>query len=105
MTGSARLSPEDETALAERHIDGLLAKLPHRVARFIRRIRDPHARWVRLPVAICLIPAGFFSFLPVLGLWMLPLGLLLLAVDVPSLRQWVHRFINRLARRHPAWFR
>ena len=28
-------------------------------------------------------PGGIFQFLPVLGLWMLPLGLLLFAQDVP----------------------
>jgi hypothetical protein len=35
---------------------------------------------------------GFFWFLPVLGLWMLPLGLLLLAYDVPFLRKPVGYF-------------
>jgi hypothetical protein len=38
------------------------------------------------------ILAGFFSFLPVLGLWMLPLGLLLIAYDVPFLRKPVGYF-------------
>ena len=41
---------------------------------------------VRFPVALLLIAGGVFSFLPVLGIWMLPLGLLLLAVDLPVLR-------------------
>ena len=34
-----------------------------------------------------LIFGGIFSFLPVLGLWMLPLGLLLFAQDVPVLQK------------------
>lgn len=41
---------------------------------------------IRFPVALLLIVGGIFSFLPVLGIWMLPLGLLLLAVDLPILR-------------------
>jgi hypothetical protein len=35
---------------------------------------------------------GVFSILPGLGIWMLPLGLLLIASDVPSLRKPVGRF-------------
>jgi len=41
---------------------------------------------LRLPVAVVLILGGLFGFLPILGFWMLPLGLLLLAVDLPVLR-------------------
>ena len=40
----------------------------------------------RLLVAVLLIVGGVFSFLPILGLWMLPLGLLLIAQDVPILQ-------------------
>ena len=73
----------------------------------LARLMGP-GRWpVRLPVAIALILGGIFSFLPVLGLWMLPLGLMLLAIDAPFLRPAittasirVRRFIRRrLARR------
>ena len=45
------------------------------------------ASLLRIPVGLALIVGGVFSFLPGLGLWMLPLGLLLLAVDVPVLRR------------------
>lgn len=41
---------------------------------------------VRVPVAVLLILGGMMGFLPVLGFWMLPLGLLLLAIDLPMLR-------------------
>ena len=53
---------------------------------------------MRIPVAVLLIAGGTFSFLPVLGLWMLPLGLVLFAQDVPVLQKpmakslgWVER--------------
>jgi len=100
-----RLSQKEEAARAEENIEKLLARLPIWMARWIRRLRRPRARWVRLPVAALLIPGGFFSFLPILGLWMLPLGLLLLAVDIPLLRHQVYRFINWLAAKRPQWFR
>lgn len=45
-----------------------------------------------------LVAGGTLSFLPVLGLWMLPLGLVLFAQDVPVLQKpmaktlgWVER--------------
>ena len=94
----------DAAARAERNIEKLISRLPDWAARGIRRIRRPRARWVRVPVAICLIPGGMLGFLPVLGLWMLPLGFLLLSVDVPILRRGMHRFVNWLADRRPHWF-
>ena len=42
----------------------------------MRGLRHPKARYIRIPVAVLSIVGGVFSFLPVLGLWMLPLGLL-----------------------------
>jgi len=100
-----RRAQGDDAARAEKNIERLLARLPGWLARFIRRLRRPRARWVRLPVAALLIPAGFLSFLPVFGLWMLPLGLLLLAVDIPLLKRLVYRFVNWLAVKRPQWFR
>jgi hypothetical protein len=67
-------------------------ELPERVGRVIRRLRHPDARWIRIPVGILSVIGGIFSFLPVLGIWMLPLGLLLLAYDIPILRKPIGRF-------------
>lgn len=44
-------------------------------------------------LGILLILAGVLGFLPILGFWMIPLGVALLATDVPRLRLW---FIKRL---------
>ena len=74
-------------------------ELPQRVARGVRGLRHPKARYIRIPVAVLSIVGGVFSFLPVLGLWMLPLGLLLLAHDVPFLRKPVGRFTSWGAQR------
>jgi hypothetical protein len=54
---------------------------------------------VRFPVALLLITGGIFSFLPILGIWMLPLGLLLLAVDLPVLRSPISVLIIRSRRK------
>jgi hypothetical protein len=78
-------------------------RVPISVSRFIRWLRMPSSFAVRLVIAILLILGGIFSFLPVLGLWMLPLGLLLIAQDVPVLQTpllvafvWVEKKYQRL---------
>jgi Flp pilus assembly protein TadB len=79
-------------AILMRAFRRLEQEVPERVARIIRGLRHPRARWIRIPVAVALVVGGIFSILPVLGLWMLPLGLLLIAYDVPWLRRPVGRF-------------
>jgi hypothetical protein len=74
---------------AFRHLE---QEVPESVARVIRRLRHPNAAWVRIPVGVLFIVGGIFSILPFLGIWMLPLGLLLIAMDVPVLREPVGRF-------------
>ena len=60
---------------------------------------------IRIPAALLLTLGGLLAFLPVLGIWMLPLGLLLLAVDVPILRPIVSGFLIRARRRWAIWVR
>ena len=75
------------------------------VARRLRWLRSPQGRWARVPLALLLIAGGLVGFLPVLGFWMVPLGLLLLALDVAFLRRpmlklitWLERLWNRVQR-------
>ena len=56
------------------------------VAGFLRWVRRPSSRLLRIPIAILLLFGGVLSFLPILGIWMLPLGLMLLALDFPPLQ-------------------
>lgn len=52
-------------------------------------------RWLRNTVGILLLIGGIFGpLLPILGVWMVPLGLVLLAVDFP----WAQRLHERLRR-------
>jgi len=87
----------------DEQLDKLNRHLPDRAARLIDRARRPGAVWVRAPLAIVLIAGGFVGFLPILGFWMIPLGLALLALDLPFMRAPLARllaYINRkLARR------
>jgi hypothetical protein len=46
---------------------------------------------LRVGLGILLILGGIFSILPVLGLWMLPLGLLVLSIDFPRVRRFRRR--------------
>jgi hypothetical protein len=76
----------------ERAYEGLERLAPRRVARAIHRLREPGSRWIRLPLGLVLIVAGLFGFLPILGYEFIPLGLLLIAQDVPFLRGPVGSF-------------
>ncbi len=80
----ALASKQDEL---EEAFDELEQEVPHRLTRLIRWLRTPRARLVRLPLGILCIIGSFLWFLPVLGLWFLPLGLLLIAQDVRFLRR------------------
>ncbi|GEP04563.1 hypothetical protein [Methylobacterium oxalidis] len=64
----------------------LSEKLPDRLRTGVDWLREPSRLWLRVGAALLLILGGIFSILPVLGLWMLPLGLALLAQDVPGLK-------------------
>jgi len=60
------------------------------------RIRTPKTKWQRSLLGWALIVGGILGFLPVLGFWMIPLGITVLAVDSP--------FFRRLRRRAEIWW-
>ncbi|MBN9335183.1 hypothetical protein [Devosia sp.] len=88
-----------------RLFDKLERRIPTAAADWLARLRRPGARWVRIPLGILLVLGGIFSFLPVLGLWMLPLGLLLLALDLIFLQSPVNSAILRGGRWWTTWRR
>lgn len=99
------VTPEDWDARVT-HLSG---KLPPRIRDAVAWLREPSRRWIRIGAALLLILGGVFSILPVLGLWMLPVGLALLAQDVPALKvplehasRWIERPAGRIA---TAWRR
>ena|SRR5215470_10693444 len=84
-------------------LDALIERLPERLRAAVRALRQPSGRWLRIPAGLLLIAGGILSFLPILGVWMLPLGLALLADDVQPLRSLRSRMLDWVERRHPQW--
>ena len=77
----------------------------------LRRLRRAFA-WGRVRLrfgmrsllGLLFVIGGIFGFLPVLGFWMIPVGLVLIALDVPPfrrrLRSWLHNGIRPRRRWH-----
>ena len=55
---------------------------------------------VRGLLGLILIFLGFLGFLPVLGFWMIPLGLGLLATDIPPFARWIRKQLYTRRRSH-----
>jgi hypothetical protein len=86
-TAQNKQAPQRADDELDRAFDDLERHVPARLGRMIKWVRQPQARWVRVPLGILCIIGSFLWFLPVLGLWFLPLGLLLIAQDVRFLRR------------------
>ncbi len=55
-------------------------------------IRLPRSKFLRVLLGIGLLLGGFLWFLPILGLWMFPLGIMVLSIDFHPLRRFRRRF-------------
>ena len=53
-----------------------------------RSIALPASRVARMAIGIALVIGGIAGFLPILGFWMVPVGLIVLSVDIPFVRRW-----------------
>src|SRR4029078_7530788 len=74
--------------------------IPSCVGRNLNRLRRERAIWARVPPGFALIGGGVLGFLPlpIVSIWMLPVGLALLAHDIPTMRGPMARllyFTNR----------
>jgi len=98
------LQASDPDALREWRIGQLIAHLPPRIQRAIKWLRCPSSRWARIPAGILFCLGGLLWILPILGLWMLPVGLVLLAEDVPALRRTTDHALAWVEHRRPHWF-
>jgi len=61
--------------------------------------RLPRWRPARISLGILLLIGGLLGFLPIIGFWMIPLGLAVLAVDIPPLRRLRRRLLVRYEKR------
>lgn len=79
-------------------------ELRHRIASSIYRTlhwgRHRLPTGVRSLVGLGLMVAGAFGFLPVLGFWMVPVGLAFVALDIPNTRHHIEAWMLRLALEH-----
>ena len=62
--------------------------MAHKIRIFDRHWHLPQSKAVRIGIGILLVVGGLVGFLPVLGFWMIPLGLLVLSIDLPIVRRW-----------------
>ena len=53
-----------------------------------KTIKLPRSRLARIIIGMLLVIGGILGFLPILGFWMIPLGLLVLSIDLPMVRRW-----------------
>jgi hypothetical protein len=98
IPSGARLSNEIARAELERYFDRIEQHLPKWLARLLHWLRQPSMLIARILVCLLLIVGGLLAFLPLLGIWMLPLGLMIIAQDLPFLQpplvrvfQWIER--------------
>jgi hypothetical protein len=59
-------------------------KVPPKVGFGRFKVKLPHSKLWRIALGVALLLGSLFWFLPLLGLWMLPLGIMVLAVDIPA---------------------
>lgn len=87
------------------YVDLICSHLPNWFSRMIVWLRRP-SRWpLRIFVSLLLVIGGLLAFLPVFGLWMLPLGLVIIAQDLPFLERPLLRAFQWADRRSRAWRR
>jgi hypothetical protein len=88
----------------EQRLERLIQRLPLRLQRTICWLRRPSARWLRIPGGVFLILGAFLSILPLFGIWVLPVGLMLLAEDFAPLRRARDWALDWIERYRPHWF-
>jgi hypothetical protein len=69
---------------------------PRVILLFGREFRMPQSRALRIGMGVALVFLGMLGFLPILGFWMIPLGLLILSYEFAVVR--------RLRRRSVVWW-
>ena len=74
-----------------------------RIKLFGREIILPQSRLLRVTIGVVLVILGCFGFLPILGFWMIPLGLLVLSYEFAAIRRWRRRFVVQWSRREGRW--
>lgn len=80
------MQQRDDRVRAEGGDEATVGRRPY-VSVAGRRIPIPRSRLARLGTGGALVVLGLFGFLPVLGFWMVPVGLLVLSYDIAAVRR------------------
>ena len=68
------------------------------------KIGVPGHPLLRMALGVAFVLGGAVGFLPVLGFWMIPVGLTILAIDFPPVRRFQRRMTVKLgAWLHKRW--
>jgi hypothetical protein len=80
----------------QEEIDRLQKHIPTWVSHNLNHLRGKRAMWMRVPTGVALVIGGVLGFLPlpIVAIWMLPVGLALLAHDIPMMRRPMARLLN-----------
>ena len=70
-----------------------LGRAERKISIFGKEITMPQSRPVRISIGLALIFFGILGFLPILGFWMVPLGLLVLSYEFAAVRRFRRRLI------------
>lgn len=81
---------KDEVDLAYEQLE---REAPDWMSRAVCWLHSPKSRKYRIPIGLLLIACGLVGFLPIVGYEFIPVGLLVLAQDIPFLRKPVGKFI------------
>jgi purine-cytosine permease-like protein len=71
----------------------LLERPDRKIKLFGREFAMPRSRWVRITIGVLLVFFGLLGFLPILGFWMIPLGLLVLSYEFAAVRRFRRRLV------------
>lgn len=52
-----------------------------------KKVKVPGSPWMRKTAGVALVGGGMLGFLPILGFWMIPLGVAVLSVDSHPVRR------------------
>jgi Putative transmembrane protein (PGPGW) len=64
-----------------------------RIPLFGRELAMPQSRKLRIVIGMLLVIFGVLGFLPVLGFWMVPLGILILSYEFATVRRFRRRSV------------
>lgn len=64
-----------------------------------RHVPLPRSRLLRVSLGVALVMGGLVGFLPILGFWMVPLGVIILSIDLAIARRFRRRIVVWWGRR------